>query len=141
VVPLAEALPTLLALRTSPHAQPDGPHLDVEGGLTDARLAAINLTGVAAVRVAGQGSVLLGVSGHQRLARLGVRLLTRTHRPLLALAVNPHQPDRGQTHDARQFLQQVEAWARDNGVNPAIIDVVAGLSVGTARPVPTVEEP
>ncbi len=126
ILPLDDAVPTLRALSTS--LDRDVPHTrDVTGGLTDARLALLDLTDVAVLRVASLGAVLLSGAGHARLARLGVRLTARHTRPLACLTANPHRPDRGDTVAASAFVQQVAQWAAQQGVYAPVVDVVAGF--------------
>ena len=60
VVPLAHAVPTLLAL-TTPHANARLRTLELVGGLTDARLAELDLTDVEQLQVATQGALLVYV--------------------------------------------------------------------------------
>ena len=128
VLPLAEAVATLRALTTP--ADRDLPQTcDVAGGLTDARLAQLDLTDVAVLRVAGQGAVLLSAAGHARLARLGIRLTARQTRPLACLTANPHQPNRlADTSSAAAFQDHVRQWAAQQDVHVPIVDVVADLS-------------
>ena len=134
VLPLAEGLATLRALatpgdRAAPHTR------DVAGGLTDARLAQLDLAGVQVLRVASQGAVLLTAAGHARLARLGVQLTAQRARPLVCLTANPHRPDRGDAVAlAGDDLAQVQRWAAAAGVAVPVVDVVAGLSAGIGEP-------
>ncbi len=125
VLPLADAVPTLRALAT-PQDRDEPQTLDVVGGLTDARLSQIHLAGVAVLRVASQGAVLLSAAGHARLVRLGIALTARQTRPLLCLTANPHQPDGAQAA-AADFAQQVRSWAAEQDVDVPVVDVVAGL--------------
>ncbi len=123
LLPLHDALPTLRALSTPPDC--DLPQtLDVVGGLTDARLALLNLTGVCVLRVASQGAVLLSSAGHARLHRAGVVLTARLTRPLVCLTVNPHQPDGDD--DPAAFFEHVQVWIAQNGLRTPILDVVSG---------------
>ena len=127
VLPLDAAVATLRAL-TTPLDRDERATRDVVGGLTDARLAQLDLTGVRVLRVASQGAVLLSAAGHARLAQLGVQVTARRVRPLLCVAANPHRPDRDDVAAAPgAFLAAVAAWAKSAGVSKPIIDVVAGL--------------
>jgi hypothetical protein len=127
VLPLDAAAPTLRALTTPLDRDEPATH-DVVGGLTDARLAQLDLTGVRVLRVASQGAVLLSAAGHARLAQLGVRVTARRIRPLLCIVANPHRPDRVDAAAAPQaFFTAVAAWAEAVGVRAPIVDVVAGL--------------
>lgn len=120
ILPVEDATATLLAL-TVPAS--DEPALDVTGGLTDPRVAALNLEGVRVLRVAGPGAVLLSAQGHQKLARLGVRLVAQRSLPLACVAVNPHVP-LGTDRDPEAFAAEVRAWLVGQGVAVGVVDVV-----------------
>ena len=127
VLPLADAVPTLRALAT-PQDLDEVATREVRGGLTDARLAQLDLAGVRVLRVASQGAVLLGAAGHALLARHGVRLTARHTRPLACLTANPHRHDgSGSTEAADAFAARVRDWACAQGVSLPVVDVVAGI--------------
>lgn len=126
IVPLREALPTLLALAT-PLDRGEPQTRDVAGGLTDTRLLQLDLTGVTVLRLVSQGAVLLSLAGHAHLARVGVRLSVRRIRPLACLTANPHRPDGGADRPADLFIQEMQDWLAQLKVDVPIVDVVAGL--------------
>ena len=128
LLPLHEAVPTLRALAT-PQDNDLPQTLDVVGGLTDARLAQLDLTGVRCLRVTSQGAVLLTTAAHARLTQRGIRLTARTIRPLACLTANPHRPDRDEDVDAAAFCAQVAVWATSQGVAVPVVDVVAGRTM------------
>ena len=122
ILPLDQATATLLAL-TVPADVGEGTRVDVPGGLTDARLATLDLTGVHALRVAGPGAVLLSVRGHERLAARHVRLVARRSVPLACVTANPHVP-LGEDHAAQAYADEVQRWLAAHGVTVPVVDVV-----------------
>ena len=124
ILPLDQATATLLALTVPADLDvADGAHLDLPGGLTDARLAALDLAGVKTLRVTGPGAVLLSARGHQRLAARHIGLVAQRSVPLVCVTSNPHVP-LGHDQPADAYLANVQAWLATLGVRVPVVDVV-----------------
>lgn len=132
VVPLTAAVATLRALTTP--AAPSGPSAatalrrrEITGGLTDARLHALDLADIDVLGVPSLGAILLSAVGHAALQRAGVQLVAGRTLPLLCLVSNPYDPQSATRAEPLRHLLALRDLALAHGRAVAAVDVVAGL--------------